>query len=188
MSKNKNLEVRADFYGLKTFQKALREVDPDLAKELRKSVRAPMQKVYNSARRLVAQADIPSGWRQYSNGPKGWGDPTRKGWNNSKVRSGIKLREGGRTVRGVKPLYRIMNQSAAGNIYEFAKNPKTAQGVSFVRKLNEQRPSRLIWRAYDEAGGDRVIMSEVQVGIEAVYAEFEQRMKNVPRSDRIGIG
>jgi hypothetical protein len=182
------LKIRVDFYGLKTFQSALRQVAPDLAEELKKTTKEPASKVYNSARRIVAISDVPSGWKRRSNGPEGWGDPTRKGWDNNKVRSGIKLKAGKRDRRGITPLWQIRNDSPAGAIYEFAKNAKTPQGVSFVRTINRQRPSRLIWRAWDEAGGDDVVRPAVNQAIKDVEAKFNQRVATVQGGDRIVLG
>jgi hypothetical protein len=187
MSETKNLEVTADFYGLNTLRKALRDVEPELAKQLSKSVERPVRDVYNSARRMVKDADVPSGWKRRSNGPLGWGDPTQRAWDNAKVRSGIKMNIGTRSYGGVKPLYRIVNLSPAGAIYEYAKNAKTPQGVSFVRKLNEQRPSRLIWKAWDNAGGADSVIPAINEGIAEVYVEFEKQIKSVPAGDRVGL-
>ena len=186
MSESKNLEIQADFYGLNTLRKALREIDPELGKQLTKAVKRPVQDVYNAARRNVASASVPSGWRNPTgSGP--WSDPNRLGWNNAKVRSGIKLEQGRRGRDGVKPLYRIVNLSRAGSIYEFAKVSRTPRSAGFVRKLNEQRTSRLIWGAYDDAGGNDPIVSAMNDAIEDVYAEFEKQIKSVPGSDRVGF-
>ena len=180
-------QINVDFYGLKTFQSALRQVAPDLAEELKKTTKDPMSKVYNSARRMVSISDVPSGWKRRSNGPEGWGDPTRKGWDNSKVRSGIRLKAGSRGRTGITPLWQIRNDSPAGAIYEFAKNAQSPQGVSFVRTINRQRPSRLIWRAWDEAGGDDVVRPAVNQAIKDVEVKFNERVATVQGGDRIVI-
>jgi hypothetical protein len=188
MSEDRGLQIDVDFYGLRTLQAALRQVAPDLSVELRKTTKAPMSKVYNSARRMVSIADVPSGWKKRSNGPEGWGDPNRKGWSNDKVRSGIRLKAGSRGRTGITPLWQIRNDSPAGAIYEFAKNAVTQpQGVSFVRTINRQRPSRLIWRAWDEAGGDNVVRPAVNEAIFEVERKFVERSMNVGKSDRIGL-
>jgi hypothetical protein len=66
MSKKENLDITADFYGLRTFENALRKVDPDLQKEFQKTAKAPLEGVRNRGRRLVSEvsADIPSGWKR----------------------------------------------------------------------------------------------------------------------------
>jgi hypothetical protein len=93
-----------------------------------------------------------------------------------------------RTRGGVTPLYRIVNLSPAGAIYEYARVARTPQGVSFVRKLNEQRPSRLIWKAWDDAGGADSVIPAINEAIAEVYVEFEKQLKSVPAGDRVGLG
>jgi hypothetical protein len=136
----------------------------------------------------AASTGVPSGWKRRSYGREGWGDPTRKGWDNNKIRSGIKLKAGTRDMRGITSLWQIVNQSPAGAIYEFAKNSKTKQGASFVRALNRQPTSRLIWRAWDEEGGEAVILPAVRSAVSEVERKFNERAMMVDRSDKIGLG
>jgi hypothetical protein len=186
VSEERGLQINVDFYGLRTFQAALRQVAPDLAKELKSTTKEPMTNVYNSARRLVSLADVPSGWKR--KGSSVWSDRNQKGWDNSKVRSGIRLKPGSRSETGITPLWQIRNDSPAGAIYEFAKNAVSQpQGVSFVRTVNRQRPSRLIWRAWDEAGGDDVVRPAVNRAIKDVEVKFNERVAAVQRGDKIAI-
>jgi hypothetical protein len=189
MSKSKNLGIEVDFFGLRTFENALRKVDPELRKQLENTAKEPMMKVRNSARRMVTIAanDVPSGWKKPSGGQKGWGSRDKLMWDNSKVRNGIVLRKNVKTKAGFTNYYTLFNQSAAGNIYEFAKNSDSTQGVSFVRALNRQRTSRLIWRAWDEAGGENVVRPAIIEAIEQVAKDFEKQMSQVPKGDRIGF-
>jgi hypothetical protein len=185
VNKTPGLEVNVDFYGLRTFQAALRQVAPDLAKELKSTTKEPMTNVYNSARRLVSLANVPSGWKR--KGSSVWSDRNQKGWDNSKVRGGIRLTPGKTDKRGITPLWQIRSSSTAGNIYEFAKNARTPQGVSFVRTINRQPTSRLIWRAWDEAGGDDVVRPAVNQAINGVEQKFNERVAAVQRGDKIAI-
>lgn len=187
MSKKENLDITADFYGLRTFENALRKVDPDLQKEFQKTAKAPLEGVRNRARRLVSEvsADIPSGWKRPSSGPRGWGDRDERLWDNSKVRNGIVLRKNAKSQGDVRYYYTLMNRSAAGNIYEFAKNAQSTQGVSFVRKLNRQPTSRLIWRAWDESGGDDVLRPAIIEAMNQAAKDIEAAMKAVPKGDRV---
>jgi hypothetical protein len=188
MSKKENLDINADFYGLRTFENALRKVDPDLQKEFQKTAKAPLEAVRNRARRLVSEvsADIPSGWKRPGAGERGWGDRDKRMWDNSKVRNGIVLRKNAKSKGDVRYYYTLMNRSAAGNIYEFAKNAGSKpQGVSFVRALNRQRPSRLIWRAWDESGGDDVLRPAIIKAMNEAAKDIEAAMKAVPKGDRV---
>ena len=188
MSKKENLDITADFYGLRTFENALRKVDPDLQKEFQKTAKAPLETVRNRGRRLVSEvsADIPSGWKRPGGGERGWGDRDKRMWDNSKVRNGIVLRKNAKSKGDVRYYYTLMNRSAAGNIYEFAKNPGSKpQSVSFVRALNRQRTSRLIWRAWDESGGDDVLRPAIIEAMNQAAKDIEAAMKDVPKGDRV---
>lgn len=189
MSNQKNLQIEAFFFGLRTFETALRKADPDMQKEFQKTVRAPLEGVRNRARRLVSEvsADIPSGWRRPSSGPRGWGDRDERLWDNSKVRNGIVLRKNQKSGGGVRQYYTLINRSPAGNIYEFAKDSQSPQGVSFVRKLNRRPTSRLIWRAWDESGGDDVLIPALRDAIDEAIKNIEAAMKAVPKGDRVGL-
>jgi hypothetical protein len=186
---SKNLEIEAFFYGLRTFEKTLRKVDPDLQKQLQKTVKAPLQSVRNRASRLVAAVnpDIPSGWKKPGGGAKGWGDRDKRMWDNSKVRNGIVLRKNIKTKAGFTNYYTLFNESGAGNVYEFAKNSTTTQGASFVRALNRQPTSRLIWRAWDEAGGEDVVIPALRDAIDQAIKNVESAMNAVPNGDRVGL-
>jgi hypothetical protein len=57
--------------------------------------------------------------------------------------------------------WKISNSSAAGAAFETAgRGPSTH---AFVRAIQNQhgKPSRLIWRAWDEAGGEKEITTKV---------------------------
>jgi hypothetical protein len=185
MSKKENLDITADFYGLRTFENALRKVDPDLQKQFQKTAKTPLEGVRNRARRLVSEvsADIPSGWKRAGAGP--WGSRDGRMWDNSKVRNGIVLRKNAKSKGDVRYYYTLFNQSAAGNIYEFAKNARSPQGVSFVRAINRQRTSRLIWRAWDESGGDDVLRPAIIDAMNQAAKDIEAAMKAVPKGDRV---
>jgi hypothetical protein len=187
VSEESGLKINVDFYGLRTFRTALNRVAPDLAEELKRTTKEPMSKVYNSARRLVSVADVPSGWKKRGNGKEGWGDRNQRGWDNAKVRNGIRLKAGKRGLSGVTPLWQITNESPAGSIYEFAKVAKKPEKASFVRAINRQRPSRLIWRAWDEAGGDDVLRPAVNRAISDVSVKFNQRVAMVEGGDKVGL-
>jgi hypothetical protein len=182
---DRGLEIEVEFYGLRTLTAALRQVEPELYKELFKTTKRPMQDVMNRARRMVPTAEVPSGWKRRSNGPRGWGDPSIRGWDNSKVRGGIRIYSSQRTATGVVNLHKLVNSSPAGSIYEKARSSDTPQGQSFVRKMNRLPTSRLIWRAWDESGGDSVLRPAVADAIREIEAKFMKRAAMVEGGDKI---
>lgn len=179
------LGIEVEFFGLRTLTAALRQVEPELYKELFRTTKRPLQDVMNSAKRMVAVAEVPSGWKRRSSGPRGWGDPSIRGWDNNKVRNGIRIYSSQRTASGVVNLHKLVNSSPAGSIYEKASNSDTRQGVSFVRTMNKHPTSRLIWRAWDQAGGDAVLRPAVNEAIREIESKFMRRASMVEGGDRI---
>jgi hypothetical protein len=179
------LGIEVEFYGLRTLTAALRQVEPELYKELFRTTKRPMQDVMNRARRMVPTAEVPSGWKRRSKGPRGWGDPSQRGWDNNKVRGGIRIYSSQRTATGVVNLHKLVNASPAGSIYEKASNADTPQGQSFVRKMNRLPTSRLIWRAWDESGGDSVLRPAISESIREIEAKFMKRAASVGGGDKI---
>jgi hypothetical protein len=117
--------------GIIEVQKALKKFAPDLYKEMNKEIRAAMREVVNEARGQVPnQIQGLSGWQDQGKEvvsrtagkvrgfPKYNPDVIRKGLTYSLGRSR-------RNYSGFVNVYRLLNRSAAGAIYETAgrKNP-----------------------------------------------------------------
>jgi hypothetical protein len=185
------LEIKVDFYGLNTLQAALRKVAPDLQKELRRRTREPMARVQTRAKGLAHSARVPSGWDvsggAKSFGKRGWGDPAQRGYSGRVVASGIRLRINQKTFSGISYLWTLKSESWAGTIYEFAASPRKPQGKSFVQVLNGVPTSRLVWRAWDELGGESVITPPMLEAINDVSEAFNRRAAAVESGDRIGL-
>jgi len=191
VSEQTQLEIKVDFYGLNTLQAALRKVAPDLQDELRKRTREPMARVQTRAKGLARTARVPSGW-DVSGGAKGsgklgWGDPAKKGYSGKVVAKGISLRTNLKTKVGITYLWTLSNTSAAGNIYELASKSAKPWSSSFVQVLNRVPTSRLVWRAWDELGGESVIKPPIMEAINDVSEAFNRRAAAVQSGDRIGL-
>ena len=191
MSEQTQLEIKVDFYGLNTLQAALRKVAPDLQSELRKRTREPMARVQTRAKGLARTTRVPSGW-DVSGGAKGsgklgWGDPAKKGYSGKVVASGISLRTNQKTKVGITYLWTLSNTSAAGNIYELASKSAKPWSSSFIQVLNRVPTSRLVWRAWDESGGDSVLIPPIMEAINDVSEAFNRRAAAVESGDRIGL-
>lgn len=153
-----NLESR----GFRKTLDELKQVDPELRKEL-------FAKLRTSAKRLQDEA------RDYvdAEGLSGWGN-WRGGYNPTTISSGIKITRAKRRRRGsaVSNVIGVENTSAAGVIWELAGrrsngapprsgiNPKTGysygNGVGFVQAIRDksrQRASRTVWGAWDSKSG-----------------------------------
>lgn len=164
--------------GLIEVRKAMRQLAPDLDKELTKNVRAILKPVVATAR-SYATPTIPglSGWtfagrgKKISAGNSVFRVGTFPKYNASEVRSGIKysIRKSRPNRKGFSAIYQIVNQSRAGAIAETAgranfdgsprsKSSNPNAGYHFNLALNSNSPmkgmgkmeGRLIYRAWYE--------------------------------------
>ena len=117
--------------GIVEVQKALKKFAPDLYKEMNKEIRSAMREVVNEARTNVPnQIQGLSGWQDQGKevvsrtAGKARGFPK---YNPDVIRKGLtySLGRSRRNYSGFVNVYRLLNRSAAGAIYETAgrKNP-----------------------------------------------------------------
>ena len=168
-------------YGYKDTMKALKSIAPDVAKQFDREIRDTIKPVAMSAKAKVPAN--PMGFRSKGNwdnrGPGVWSD--RLGWNQSKVRTGIRVQKGGKGRRnsGISVAWKVSNTNAAGAIFEIAGRKSagsTAAGRAFRSNLSAKggRPSRLIWQAWDDMGGDATITPKVVEIMDRASATVQQ--------------
>ena len=155
--------VSVAVFGYKDTMKALRSVAPDIAKQFDREIRETIRPVAASAKNKVPAQPMRN-WDDRGTGK--WSD--RLGWNANAVRRGITVTKGGRGRRssGVSVAWKVMNKNAAGAVFEIAgrkSSGSTRAGVAFRSNLYRSggRPSRLIWQAWDEVGGEQSITPTV---------------------------
>lgn len=150
--------MKVEVEGFRKTLAALKELDPEVTKEVTKTLRQSAQRLQSEARGLIDPEGL-SGW-------KNW----RTGYNPASISSGLKITTAKRRKRGtaVSNVIGVQNTTAAGVIWELAGrktngaparegiNPKTGwtygNGVGFVaaiRRRSGMRASRLVWGAYD---------------------------------------
>jgi hypothetical protein len=185
--------------GLKEAQKAMRALQPDLEKNLRKEIRAILKPILATAKGYVKDSPLP--------GLSNWTAPTSGLWagkqfNAGQVRKGIKVQFGAvkRERTGFISLVRIVNTTPAGMIYEiggrvhpggreknlkgkkseFSHSNNPDAGMHFLNSIggqltgkNEKR-GRLIYRAMYENQG-KVIVAVMR----AIEATSRQSVKYV---------
>jgi hypothetical protein len=159
-------ETKVVLYGYNRFKKILKQADPDLRKKMDKEIRSFLTPVSSLAKAKAGQVGTPlSGWTPETEGNGKWAD---RAWDTNVVQRGIAVRQGGKRSRGsaTSAAWRITNKSAPGAIYELAgrkSHGKTVAGRTFVSMLRERggEPSRLIWAAWDEKGGEKAISRDV---------------------------
>jgi hypothetical protein len=114
--------------GVKQLQKAMKNVDPELNKEMRMEIKTAMLPIRNTARGyLPGNGQMLSGWtKNYGSDILNY-RPFPK-YDQSVAQKGIVYREGQnkKNNSGFRAIFYIANTSAAGAIYETAgrKNPQ----------------------------------------------------------------
>lgn len=150
--------LRVETKGFRNTLASLKQLDPDVNKEVTKTLRDSANELRGEAQGLVNPQGL-SGWKRW-----------RGGYDATTIRGGIKTTTAKRRKRGtaVSNVIGVSNTTAAGVIWELAGrrsggspprsgiNPKTGwtygNGVGFVnaiRNKSGRSASRLVWGAYD---------------------------------------
>lgn len=145
-------------HGVKPVLEVLRRIEPDLYKSVSKDIKNRAEPL----RAVVAQGfpdrPWPSSkkiqWVEYGRTSRGRKPKDSAGasfpkYDGKKARRGVTVQVGGRKVRRTNsyPIVRIKQSDAGGQIYDLAKNNRTAGKESFVRNLYKGgSPSRVMWR------------------------------------------
>lgn len=165
--------------GALNLRKALKNFEPDLAKQTTKEIGAFLKPVVKAARGYMP-ADSPlSNWA-----PRPNSQATFPTYDGAIAKRGItyKTTPSKANRRGFKSLAAIINKSAAGAIYETAG--RKTPGGNFSPRLGgelvgskQKMQGRAMFRAYSEDQGQA--KAHVIKAIEAAAAEFNARKANV---------
>ena len=172
-------ETRILLEGYNDLKKILAKVDPDLRREMDREIRDILKPVALRAKEYVPRVAL-SGWRQ-SEGAVRFGAARMPAWNYQGIVRNIKVLQGGKRLKGSarSSVWRIRNQEPSGAVFELAgRGPSTHSFVKAIMKTHG-RPARLIWRAWDEAGGDKVVTKKVVNTIDDYGRVFATELSNV---------
>lgn len=165
--------------GAVALRKALRNFEPDLAKETTKEIASFLKPVTRNARGfLPSNEQAPSGWLKREGAQGKWAnryyDKTIASRSISFKSSPSKANR-----RGFRALASIFNKSAAGAIYETAGRKSGITG-NFTSRLNgkltgegQKMTGRAIFRAFEEDRGKAT--AGVLKAIETSAAKFNAR-------------
>lgn len=145
--------------GAIALRKALKQFEPDLAKETTKEISSFLKPVVKNARGfLPSNEEAPSGWLKRPNQGGRWAE---RSYDATEARKGISFRStpSKPNRNGFRSLATIFNKSAAGAIYETAGRKSGITG-KFTPKLGGQlkgngqkNQGRVIFRAVQEDEG-----------------------------------
>jgi hypothetical protein len=182
--------VAADFsvqiYGLQATKRLMRELEPELLKEMNREIRSLLQPIAGRAQSLIPSVPPLSGWGRsvsapgsrasYSPYARRW-DYARLEWNSSEAKSGVVIRQGGKGARGQasRAAWQIRSNNPAAAVFELM-----GRGKSNVRMVANvagkySGTGRVLYRAFDSVGGQR-IEQDVVGSIRGFEAEFQRRL------------
>jgi hypothetical protein len=167
-------------FGVAETMRALRKIDPEMARELTKAMKKPGMVIGKQARTYVNPIGLSN-----------WGD-WRGGYESARVKRKIQSKVITSKRKGGKgALLRVVNQDAAGSIWEMAgrKNAGSSpQGQAFVRNIQAKGgdANRLIYRAWDatDQGGSQ---EEVRQAVERAEKRVQAYLDKV-NSDLAATG
>jgi hypothetical protein len=155
------------------FKRELKAFSPALRKDMDREIRSTLQPISQRAKELVPSS-VMRNWRKRPNAKSqdGWGN--RIGFDQSEIKRGIAVRQGGKRARGkaTSSAWRIINQKGAGVIFELAGSKTDGEGIAGrqfvenIRNVGGQKTSRLIWRAWDEKNGEQILTRDVKLIVE----------------------
>jgi hypothetical protein len=176
-----SLKLETSLKGYADFKKELKKFDPELRRAMDREIRAALKPIALKAQTFVPEKPL-SGWRIGSDriGPRRTPD-----WDQGEVRKNIKVRQGGKRSRGnaTQSAWKISNLSGAGSVLELAgkrNDGNPPMGGVFIKALTLYygNPSRLIYRAWDEAGGEKKITAEVFGIVKFYESKLERGLKS----------
>lgn len=171
--------------------KAIKNIAPDIDKEMKKRLREVGNRIITTARSNVP-ADSPlSNWGREPKNVEAWharnnknnrvryrpgGFPT---YDSGKIKKGLRANTG--KPKGAKfgAILYLTNRDAAGAIFELAgrksEGKRGTGGPNFIKVLNDyESASRVIWDAYDSEGRNK-IQEEIIDIVNDAQAELNRR-------------
>jgi hypothetical protein len=168
-----------ELQGAVALRKALRNFEPDLAKETTKEIGNFLKPVTRNARGfLPSNNDVPSGWLKREGAKGRWAN---RFYDQTVAKRGISYKSSPSKANrsGFRALASIFNKSAAGAIYETAGRKSGVTG-NFTPKLGgkltgekQKMTGRAIFRAFEEDRGKAT--AGVLKAIETSAAKFNAR-------------
>lgn len=179
-------DFSVEIFGLQSTKRLMRELEPELLKEMNREIRDQLQPVAVRARSLMPSSPPLSGWgrsvnapgsrRSYSPYGRRW-DYSRLEYNAAEAKRGIVVRQGGGRARGQasRAAWQVRSTNAAASVFELMGRGKS--NVRMVRNVASQFPGtgRALYRAFDSVGGTRIEQNVVGT-IRRFESEFERRL------------
>lgn len=175
------IKLDASLKGYTDFKNRLKKFDPALRKAMDREIRQALKPIADKAKSFVPDRPV-SGWRL---GSDRVGAARFPDWDPASVKKGIKVRQGGGRKRGnaTQAAWKIQNSDAGGAALELAGRKtqgagRSGQDLVSALTLYHGKPSRLIYRAWDEAGGEKKITNEVTAIVRGYEGLLERSLRS----------
>jgi hypothetical protein len=197
--------------GVREFLKAIDEIDEDMYKNVRASLKQPMLKTSAKAKQyLPSNQNVLSGWLKQAEPQEGQRRPF-PAYDQATARAGIKYKLGPnkRNRKGYSVYNYVSNESAAGAIYETAGRKTTGSqgaslnpnaGIQFIAALPQvedatmagsvgrrgrKNKGRAIYKAWKEEQGDAY--KEIQKAIDKAIFEYYKKLPLEQKGQVLGF-
>ena len=179
------LDFQTNIYGFRATKKLMKQLEPDLWKDLLKEVRGNLNPVVMRAKILTPTSRPLSKWKtpanpysrpSYSPYGRRW-DYDRLNWDTTQARKQIVLRQRSRRTRGSvnRTLFQLQSNNPANAAFELMGRGKSQ--VNMIGNVGSRFPGtgRVLYRAWDQLGGDKVEDRVVDT-IRRYEREFNRRL------------
>lgn len=172
--------------GLQSTKRLMRELEPELLKDMSRQIRDQLKPVAARAQSLIPSSPPLSGWARSVSAPgsrrstspygRRW-DYSRLEWNSSEAKSNIVVRQGGGRRRGTaaRAAWQVRSNNPAAAVFELMGRGKS--NAAMVGNVGRRFPGtgRVVYRAFDQVGGPRIERNVVDT-IRRFEQEFNRRL------------
>ena len=180
------VDFSVEIFGLQSTKRLMRELEPELLKDMNRQIRDELKPVAARAQSLIPSSPPLSAWGRSVNSPgsrrstspygRRW-DYSRLEWNSAEAKRSIVIRQGGARSRGraSRAAWQVRSTNPAASAFELMGRGKS--NLPMVRNVERRFPGsgRILYRAFDEVGGKRIEQNVVGT-IRRFEAEFNRRL------------
>ena len=161
------LEFQQNVYGFRQTKKLMKELEPELFKQMDKAIKGKLAPIIQRAKNLTPVQRPLRNWKtphnpysrpSYSPYGKRW-EYDRLEWDTFQAKKQIVVRAGGgRRRRGsvTRPIYQLQSNNAANAVFELMGRGKSREWM--IGNVGRKFPGtgRVLYRAFDQENGQNI--------------------------------